>query len=141
MTNLDAGLLRLLLGVAVLERAEAAKRRAKKALALAGVGLALAVALGGTAVLVLGELSVFLIELHLGRANALLITAAGAVVLAAAAGYFAWTQLLHLLDPKSAKRKATAAGEADASKDPLWNLAGALAVGIIAGASRGRDAE
>jgi hypothetical protein len=115
MTNLDAGLLRLLLGVAVLERAEAAKRRAKKALALAGVGLALAVALGGTAVLVLGELSVFLIELHLGRANALLITAAGAVVLAAAAGYFAWTQLLHLLDPKSARKRATAAGEADAS--------------------------
>ncbi|MGH6879695.1 hypothetical protein [Hypericibacter sp.] len=141
MTNLDAGLLRLLLGVAVLERAEAAKRRAKKALALAAVGLGLAVALGGTAVLVLGELSVFLIELHLGRANALLITAAGAIVLAGAAAYFAWVQLLQLLDFKSAKKKATAAGEAGASKDPLWNLAGALAVGIVAGASRGRDAE
>ena len=87
MTNLDAGLLRLLLGVAVLERAEAAKRRAKKALALAAVGLGLAVALGGTAVLVLGELSVFLIELHLGRANALLITAAGAVVPSCSAGF------------------------------------------------------
>jgi hypothetical protein len=141
MTNLDAGLLRLLLGVAVLERAEAAKRRAKKALALAAIGLGLAVALGGTVVLTLGELSVFLFELQLGRANALLITAAGCAVLAAAAGYFAWAQLLQLFDPISGKKRAAVAGDPTASKDPLWNLAGALAVGIIAGASRGRDAE
>ena|SRR5882724_1253586 len=138
MTHLDAGLLRLLMGVVVLERADAAKRRVKKALALAAVGLGIAVATAGTAVLTLGQLATFLLELHMGRGNALIVTAAGFAVLAIAFGYFAWTQLLQVFNAKSA-RKRTGSSEADVAKDPLWNLAGALAVGIVAGASRGRD--
>jgi hypothetical protein len=139
MTNIDAGLLRLLLGVAVLERAEAAKRRVQKALTLAAIGLGLSVALAGTAVLTLGQLSVFLIELQLGRTNALIITAAGFAVLAAAFAYFSWIQLLQVFDARGGKKRKPASSDADLSKDPLWNLAGALAVGIIAGASSGRE--
>jgi hypothetical protein len=137
MTNLDAGLVRLLLGVAVLERAEAAKRRVKKALALAAIGLGITLAAAGTAVLTLGQLATFLLELEIGRTNALIVTAAGFAVLAIASGYFAWTQLMQVFDSRSAKGPSLGAGEAEAAKDPLWNLAGALAVGIVAGASRG----
>ncbi|HWA41585.1 MAG TPA: hypothetical protein VHA10_00120 [Hypericibacter adhaerens] len=139
MTNLDAGLVRLLMGIAVLERAEAAKRRVKKALAWAAIGLGVALAAGGTAVLTLGELAVHLLELPLGRGNALIVTAAGFAILAVGGGYLAWVQLLRVLDPTSGKKPAPAAGSAGLDKDPLWNLAGALAVGIVAGASRGRD--
>jgi len=139
MTHLDAGLLRLLMGVAVLERADAAKRRVKKALALAAVGLGIAVATAGTAVLTLGQLATFLLELHMGRGNALIVTAAGFAVLAIAFGYFAWTQLLQVFDAKSARKRTRGSSEADVAKDPLWNLAGALAVGIVAGASRGHE--
>jgi hypothetical protein len=139
MTNIDAGLLRLLLGVAVLERAEAAKRRIKRALTLAAIGLGLSVALAGTAVLTLGQLSVFLIELQLGRTNALIITAAGFAILAAAIAYFSWIQLLQIFDAKTGRKRKPLSSDADLSKDPLWNLAGALAVGIIAGASGGRE--
>jgi len=138
MTNLDAGLVRLLLGVAVLERAEAAKRRTKRALALAAIGLGIAVATAGTAVLALGQLSTFLLELHIGRANALIATAAGFTLLAIALGCFAWAQLMRALDGKPAHKPPVGANEAEAMTDPLWNLAGALAVGIVAGASRGR---
>src|SRR5262245_43351381 len=133
MTHLDTGLLRLLLGMAVLERAEAAKRRIKRALALAAVGMGLALALGATTVVLLSQLSVFLIQLHLGRAEALIITAIGCVVLAAAFGYLAWTQLLQVFDVKTKKKRPLELGKSATPKDPLWNLAGALAVGIIAG--------
>jgi hypothetical protein len=139
MTNLDAGLVRLLLGVAVLERADATKRRVKKALALAAIGLGIAVATAGTAVLALGQLSAFLLELQIGRANALIVTAAGFTLLAVAFGCFAWAQLMRALEGKPAHKPPVGATEAEATTDPLWNLAGALAVGIVAGASRGRS--
>ena len=87
MTNFNAGLLRLLLGFAFQERAEAIKRKVKRALALAVLSLGVALALGGTAIVLLAQLSVFLMELHLGRGNALLITAAGAAILAALADW------------------------------------------------------
>jgi hypothetical protein len=139
MTNLNAGLLRLLLGFAFQERAEAVKRKVKRALTLAVLSLGVALALGGTTIVLLAQLSVFLMELHLGRGNALLITAAGAAILAVAFGYLAWSQLLQVFDPRARKRRLPKSSSAEIPKDPLWNLAGALAVGIIAGASRGRD--
>jgi hypothetical protein len=137
MTNLDAGLVRLLLGVAVLERAEIAKRKARNALTLAAVGLAIAAATAVTALLCLGQLATFLLELQWGRATALTVTAAGFAILAAGFGYWAWTRLLGLFGARAAGSSGDP-GAAAADQDPLWNLAGALAVGIVAGATRGR---
>jgi hypothetical protein len=135
MTNLDAGLVRLLLGVAVLERAEAAKRKARNALTLAAVGLGIAAATAITALLSLGQLVAFLLELQWGRAIALTVTAAGFAVLAIGFGYWAWTRAIGVFGAAGplGGRKAAEVGQ-----DPLWNLAGALAVGIVAGATRGR---
>jgi len=133
MTNLDAGLVRLLLGVAVLERAEAAKRRARNSLILAAVGHGIAAATAVTAMLALGQLVTFLLELQWGRTNSLIATAAGFAVLAVAFGYWAWAQLRRAFGTK-----APGSGATEPKHDPLWNLAGALAVGIVAGATRDR---
>jgi hypothetical protein len=137
MTNLDAGLIRLLLGVAVLERAEMAKRKARNALTLAAIGLGITAATAITAMLSLGQLATFLLELQWGRATALTLTTAGFAILAVGFGYWAWTRLMGVFGARVAGPLAGAKATEE-GQDPLWNLAGALAVGIVAGATRGR---